>query len=169
MQKQQTFHQQHQSQYQQTASGNSYNPLMQKQQTSRQQHQSQCQHPAAQNLPIPQPTNQQNSALKSQYAMHQREQLKSNHQDQQKGNKKDVSETNQENESLLTVPGERSYKQTLNTQKRNVIIFGDSIPKRINTGLLNKKFIKSKAVFKFFFWCNIKRFRALYKANFARK
>ena len=83
MQKQQTFHQQHQSQYQQAASGNSYNPLMQKQQTSHQQHQSQCQQPAALHLPILQPTNQQNSVLKSQYAMHQREQLKSNHQDQQ--------------------------------------------------------------------------------------
>ena len=43
------------------------------------------------------------------YAMHHREQLKSNHQAQQKGNKKEISKTNQENESLLTVPGERSY------------------------------------------------------------
>ena len=82
--------------------------------------------------------------------MHQREQLKSNHQDQQKKNKKEVSKTNQENESLLTVPGERSYKETLITQKKNVIIFGDSIPKGINTRLLNKKLIKSKAVCKFF-------------------
>ena len=50
--------------------------------------------------------------------MHQREQLKSNHQDQQKGNKKEVSKTNQENESLLTVPDERSYRETLITQKK---------------------------------------------------
>ena len=93
---------------------------MQKQQTSYQQHQSRYQQPAAQHLPILQPTNQQNSILKSQYAMHQREQLKSNHQDQQKGNKKEVSETNQENESLLTVPGERSYKETIIPQKEKI-------------------------------------------------
>ena len=104
---------------------------MQKQQTSHQQHQSQYQQPAAQHLPILQPTNQQDSVLKSQYAMHQRVQPKSNHQDQQKGNKKEVSETNQENESLLTVPGERSYKETLIMQKKNVIIVGDSIPELI--------------------------------------
>ena len=79
-----------------------------------------------------------------------REQLKSNHQDQQKGDKKEISETNQENESLLTVPGKRSYKETLIAQKKNVIIFGDSIPKGINTRLLNKKLIKSKAVCNFF-------------------
>ena len=91
---------------------------MQKQRTSHQQHESQYQQPAPQYLPIVQPTNQENSGLKSQYAMHQREQLKSNHQDQQKGNKREVSETNQENESLLTVPGERSYKETLITQKK---------------------------------------------------
>ena len=42
---------------------------------------------------------------------------------------------NQENESLLTVPGERSYKETLITQKKNVVIFGDSVPKGINTQL----------------------------------
>ena len=57
---------------------------MQKQQTSHQEHQSQYQQSAAQHLPILQSPNQQNSFLKSQYAMHQREQLKSNHQDQQK-------------------------------------------------------------------------------------
>ena len=99
-------------------SGNSYNPITQKQQTDHQQHQSQHQQPTAQHLPILQSPNQQNSVLKSQYAMHQREQLKSNHQDQQKGNKKEVSKTNQENESLLTVPGDRSYKETLITQKK---------------------------------------------------
>ena len=131
-------------------SGNSYNPIMLKQQTYHQQHQSQCQQLAAQYLTILQSPNQQNSALKSQYAMYQREQLKSNHQDQQKGNKQEVSKTNRENESLLTVPGERSYKETLITQKKNVIIFGDSIPKGINTRLLNEKLIKSKAACKFF-------------------
>ena len=51
---------------------------------------------------------------------------------------------------MLTVPGERSYKETLITQKKNVVIFGDSIPKGINTQLLNKKMIKSKDVCKFF-------------------
>ena len=50
---------------------------------------------------------------------HQSKQLKSNHQDQQRGNKKEVSKTNQENESLLTVPRERPYKETLITQKKN--------------------------------------------------
>ena len=101
--------------------------------------------------------------------MHQREQLKSNHQDQQKGNKKEVSETNQENESSLTVPGERSYKETLITQKKNVIIFGDSIPKGINTRLLNKKLIKSKAICKFFPGATSKDFVHYIRANFARK
>ena len=42
--------------------------------------------------------------------MHQRERLKSKHQAQQKENKKEVSKTSQENESLLTAPGERFYK-----------------------------------------------------------
>ena len=47
-------------------------------------------------------------------------------------NQKEVSKTSRENESLLTVPGERSYKDTLITQKKNVVIYGDSIPKGIN-------------------------------------
>ena len=47
-------------------------------------------------------------------------------------NQKEVSKTSRENESLLTVPGERSYKETLITQKKNVVIYGDSIPKGIN-------------------------------------
>ena len=51
---------------------------------------------------------------------------------------------------MLSVPSERSYKETLITQKKNVIIFGDSIPQGINTQVLNKKWIKSKAVSKFF-------------------
>ena len=42
--------------------------------------------------------------------MHQKEQLKSKHEAQKKENKKEVTITSQENESLLTVPGERSYK-----------------------------------------------------------
>ena len=96
----------------------SYSPLMQKQHTYHQQHQSQYQQPVAQHLHILKSSNLQNSVLKSQYAMHQREQLKSNHQDQQKGNKKEVSKTNQETESLLAVPGGRSYKETLITQRK---------------------------------------------------
>ena len=43
--------------------------------------------------------------------MHQREQLKSKHQSQQMENQKEVSKTSQE--SLLTVPGERTNKDTL--------------------------------------------------------
>ena len=35
-------------------------------------------------------------------------------------------------------------------EKKNVVILGDSIPKEINTRLLNKKLIKSKVVCKFF-------------------
>ena len=72
-------------------SGNRYNPIIQKQQTYCQQHQSQYQQPAAQHLPILQSPNHQNSVLKSQYAMHQREQLKSKHKAQQKENKKKKS------------------------------------------------------------------------------
>ena len=52
-------------------SGNTYNAIIQKQQTYHQQHQSQHQQPAAQYLPILQSTNQQNCFLKSQYVMHQ--------------------------------------------------------------------------------------------------
>ena len=58
-------------------------------------------------------------------------------------NQKEVSNTSQENESLLTVPSERSYNDTLITQKKNVVIFGDSITKGINTLLLNKKLTNS--------------------------
>ena len=58
-------------------SGNSCNTIMQKQQTKHQQRRSQCPQPAAQHLPILQSHCQQNSLLKSQYAMHQREELKS--------------------------------------------------------------------------------------------
>ena len=50
---------------------------------------------------------------------------------------------------MLTVSGERSYKDTRITQKKKVVIFGDSIPKEINTQLLNKKLIKSKVSCKF--------------------
>ena len=78
------------------------------------------------------------------------EQLKSKLQAQQMENQKEVSKTSQENESLLTVPGERSYKDTLFTQKKDVGTFGDNIPKEINTRLLNKKMIKSKVVCRFF-------------------
>ena len=147
---------------------------MQKQQTYHQKHQLQYQQPAVKHLPILQSSNQQNSVLKCQYAMHQQKQLKSNHPAQQNGNKKEVSKTNQENESLLTVPGERSYKETLITQKKNVVIFGDSIPNGINTRLLNKKLIKSKVVCKFFRGLTWKDFVHYAKdfvhfANFARK
>ena len=41
--------------------------------------------------------------------MHQREQLKSKHQAEQMENQKEVSKTSLEKESLLTLPGERSY------------------------------------------------------------
>ena len=115
-------------------SENSYNPLVQKQQTTDQQYQSQYQQPAAQHLPILQSPNQQNFVLKSQYAMHQREQLKSNHQDQQKGNKKEIFKTDQENESLLTVTSEMSYKETLIAQKKIVIIFGDAYQRELIRG-----------------------------------
>ena len=84
-------------------------------------------------------------------------------------NQKEVSKTSQENESLLTVPGERSYKDTLITQKKNIVIFGDSIPRGINTRLLNKKLLKSKVVSKFFPGAISERFRTLRKANIARK
>ena len=56
--------------------GNCSNTIMQKQKTNHQQHQSQYQQPAAQHLPIRQSPHQQNILLKSQYAMHQRRQLK---------------------------------------------------------------------------------------------
>ena len=121
--------------------GKSSNTIMQKQQTNNQQHQSQYQQPVAQHLPILQLPHQQNSLLKSQYAMYQREQLKSKHQAQQMEHEKEVSKT---------VPGERCHKDTIITQKKNVVIFGDSIPKGINKRLFNKKLIKTKVVGKFF-------------------
>ena len=55
-------------------------------------------------------TSRKFNVLKSQYAMHQRGQLKSKYQAQQKENKEKVSKMSQENESLLNVPDERSYK-----------------------------------------------------------
>ena len=66
--------------------------------------------------------------------------------------------TSQENESLLTAPGERSYKDTLIMQRKNVVIFGDNVPKGINVRLLNKKLIKSKVVCKFFLGATSKDF-----------
>ena len=65
-------------------------------------------------------------------------------------NQKEVSKAIQENESLLTVPGKRYYKDTVITHKKNVVIFGDSIPKGINTWLLTKKLIKSSCILNFF-------------------
>ena len=50
--------------------------------------------------------------------MHQREQLKSKYQAQQKENKKKVSKTSQENESLLNVPDERSYKVRILSRRK---------------------------------------------------
>ena len=85
---------------------------MQKQQSCHQQHQSQYQQHAPQHLPIQQSPLRQNSLLKGQYAMHQRETLKSKHQARQMENHREVSKTSQENEPLLIVPGERSYKDT---------------------------------------------------------
>ena len=58
--------------------------------------------------------------------MHQSEQLKSNYQTQQKRYKKEVSKMNQENESSLTVPSERSYIETLFTQKKELVISGNT-------------------------------------------
>ena len=78
--------------------------------------------------------------------MHQREQLKSKHETQQKENKKEVSKTSQENESLLTVPDERSYKIYHCEEKKcsNLWLTKGiySIPKGIYRRLLNKKLIK---------------------------
>ena len=65
--------------------------------------------------------------------MHQREQLKSKNQAQKKENEKEVSKTSQKNVSLLTVAGQRSYKDTFITQKKNVI-FGDSMPRELIRG-----------------------------------
>ena len=52
--------------------------------------------------------------------MQQREQLKSKHQAQQMENQNEVSHASQQNE---TVPGERFYKDTLITHKKNKVIF----------------------------------------------
>ena len=91
--------------------------------------------------------------------MHQREQLKSKHETQQKENKKEVSKTSQENKSLLTVPDERSYKIYHYEEKKcsNLWLTKGiySIPKGIYRRLLNKKLIKFsmfsvKGVCKFF-------------------
>ena len=91
--------------------------------------------------------------------MHQREQLKSKHETQQKENKKEVSKTSQENESLLTVPDERSYKIYHYEEKKSGNLWLTkgiySIPKGIYRRLLNKKLIKFsmfsiKVVCKFF-------------------
>ena len=71
-------------------SGNSYNAIMQKQKSYHQQHQWRYQQLAAQDQSILQSPNQQSSLLKSQYAMHQRQQLKTKHQAQQKENKKSL-------------------------------------------------------------------------------
>ena len=107
--------------------------------------------------------------------MHQREQQRSKHQAQQMENKKEVSKTNQENKSLLTVPDERciitgvSYKDTLNTQKTTAVTLGDSVPKGINTSLLNKKLIKSKVVCKFFPDLTSKDFVQYTKTNISRQ
>ena len=68
--------------------------------------------------------------------MHQKEQLKSS--TSSTANKKSKRSL-LTNESSLTVTGERSYKNTPTTQKKNGVIIGDSIPKGINTRLLNKK------------------------------
>ena len=141
-----------------TISGDGFNPIMQKQQANHQHFQSQCQQPVAQHLLILQSPHQQNSHLKSQYVMHQRKQPKSKHQAQQMVIQKEVSKASQEKEFLLTVPGERSYKDTFITQKKNVVIFGDSLPKGINARLLNEKMIKSKVLCKFFPGATLKDF-----------
>ena len=52
--------------------------------------------------------------------MQQREQVKSKHQAQQMENQNEVSQVSQQNE---TVSGERFYKDTLITQKKNKVIF----------------------------------------------
>ena len=44
----------------------------------------------------------------------------------------------------------RQFSFLLTSEKGNVIIFGDSIPKGINTRLLNTNLIKSKAISKCF-------------------
>ena len=68
-----------------------------------------------------------------------------------KENKKEVSKTSQEKESLLlSHVKESSYKDTLTKQKKNAVIFGHSILKGINTRVLNKKLLKSKVYCKFF-------------------
>ena len=55
-------------------------------------------------------------------------------------NQKEVSKASQKNELLLTVPGERSYKDTFITLKKNVVIFRDSLPKGISTAQKNEVF-----------------------------
>ena len=60
--------------------GNNSNSALQKQQTYHQKHQLQYQDPAAQHVSILKLPHQQNSLFKSQNATHKREQLKSQHQ-----------------------------------------------------------------------------------------
>ena len=43
-----------------------------------------------------------------------------------------------------------SYKETLTSKKRNVVIFGDTIPKAIKTRSLNTNLIRTKAISKWF-------------------
>ena len=52
--------------------------------------------------------------------MQQRQELKSKHQAQQMENQNEVSQASQQND---TVSGERFYKDTLITQKKNEVIF----------------------------------------------
>ena len=79
-----------------------------------------------------------------------KKQLKSKHQAQKIENQKEVCKTNQESESLLTVSSESPHKDTLIKQKKNVVIFGNSITKRITTWLSNKNVMKSKVVCRLF-------------------
>ena len=83
--------------------------------------------------------------------MQQREQLNSKYEAQQTEYENETSQTRQQNE---TVPGERFYKDTLITQKKNKVIF----LRGINTWLLNKKLIKSKVAYKLFPGTTLKDF-----------
>ena len=52
--------------------------------------------------------------------------------------------------SLKPTSDQDSYKETLTSKKRNVVIFGDTIPKAIKTRSLNTNLIRTKAISKWF-------------------
>ena len=122
------------------------------QQQQQQQQQKQSNHNRKQHQRMQQPQQQQQLHQQLNHQYQKQLQLRPNSRSPQIQQHTRQEKPQQQSQPLLKKPTSHQDPdiEPLTSEKRNVIIFGDSIPKGINTRLLNTNLIKSKAISKCF-------------------